>query len=282
MEQKLGRFAIPNLMRVLIVLYAIGAVISVTQPMFFLTHLSLNFEAVAHGQVWRLITFLTYPIDQNPFFIILMLYIYYIIGVALERIWGSFKFNVFIFSGILCVIFGALIAHFVFHVPNVMIMLIGNTYLNLSLFIAFALSFPDQTFLFFFVLPIKAKYLAYLDLFYFALALINGGAGRIEALSALANLGICYLLFFGTSALKDRRRRRTYQEKMRRAGVEPSASRRRDEAVREEMKKIPKHRCCVCGITDIDHPEKQFRYCSKCNGMYEYCEDHIHNHTHVE
>ena len=42
------------------------------------------------------------------------------------------------------------------------------------------------------------------------------------------------------------------------------------------------HKCSVCGATDTDHPELEFRYCSKCNGYFCYCEDHISNHTHIE
>ena len=42
------------------------------------------------------------------------------------------------------------------------------------------------------------------------------------------------------------------------------------------------HKCAVCGKTDTDYPNEEFRYCSKCNGYYCYCSEHIHNHVHIQ
>ena len=42
------------------------------------------------------------------------------------------------------------------------------------------------------------------------------------------------------------------------------------------------HKCSVCGVTDTDNPNMEFRYCSRCNGYYCYCEDHISNHSHIQ
>ena len=41
------------------------------------------------------------------------------------------------------------------------------------------------------------------------------------------------------------------------------------------------HKCAVCGRTDTDYPNLEFRYCSKCVGNYCYCMDHINNHVHI-
>ena len=55
-------------------------------------------------------------------------------------------------------------------------------------------------------------------------------------------------------------------------------------AVKQQKKKAQqqgyRHKCEVCGRTDADFPDLQFRYCSKCAGYHCFCEDHIFNHTH--
>ena len=48
------------------------------------------------------------------------------------------------------------------------------------------------------------------------------------------------------------------------------------------MYKRQLHKCAVCGITDADDPDMEFRYCSKCNGYYCYCSEHINNHVHIQ
>ena len=45
---------------------------------------------------------------------------------------------------------------------------------------------------------------------------------------------------------------------------------------------VPRHRCAVCGRTELDDDTLEFRYCSKCNGNYEYCNEHLFTHTHVQ
>ena len=44
----------------------------------------------------------------------------------------------------------------------------------------------------------------------------------------------------------------------------------------------PRHKCAICGRTEIDSPQLEFRYCSKCEGSYEYCSDHLFTHEHVK
>ena len=43
---------------------------------------------------------------------------------------------------------------------------------------------------------------------------------------------------------------------------------------------VTKHKCAVCGRTEKDDPNLEFRFCSKCNGNYEYCQDHLYTHIH--
>ena len=49
---------------------------------------------------------------------------------------------------------------------------------------------------------------------------------------------------------------------------------------REQQSQGYRHKCAVCGRTDVTNPELQFRYCSKCAGYHCFCSDHIFNHVH--
>ena len=46
--------------------------------------------------------------------------------------------------------------------------------------------------------------------------------------------------------------------------------------------KITKHKCAICGQTEDSNPGLEFRFCSKCNGNYEYCQQHLFTHEHVK
>lgn len=64
----------------------------------------------------------------------------------------------------------------------------------------------------------------------------------------------------------------------------PRQAKRRTDFRRDMKKasKITRHKCAVCGRTEETNPELEFRFCSKCDGNYEYCEEHIFTHTHVK
>ena len=149
----------------------------------FSSMVSLDMAAIMHGQVWRLITFVFIPPASGVLFIVFALYFYYLIGTTLENSWGSFAFNVYYFIGVLGCIIGAAITGYG-----------TNTFLNLSLFFAFAAMYPEFQVLLFFIIPIKLKWLAYLDaaiyLYYF---IMGSWSIRIQILFSLAN----FFLFFG-------------------------------------------------------------------------------------
>lgn len=66
-------------------------------------------------------------------------------------------------------------------------------YLNYSLFFAFAATFPDLEFLLFFVIPMKAKWLAIFNGIYFLYGFITGNmATRVTIFMSLFN----FILFF--------------------------------------------------------------------------------------
>ena len=260
MERKFGRYAIHGLMKYICILYIIGLFINVAAPQVYYYYLSLNPERILHGEIWRIFTFLLQSPNTSIIFFIFTLYLYYMLGQTLESVWGAFKFNVYYLSGVIFTIIGSFIAYFV--TGNVYLM--DTYYINMSLFLAFAFIFPDMELLLMFLIPVKIKWLAYLDIALFVYEIIIGSIGtKISIILALLN----FVIFF-FSMMKTR--------------VSPKQMKRRA-AYTKAVKKAPsKHRCAVCGRTDETNPELEFRFCSKCNGNYEYCQDHLFTHTHVQ
>ena len=281
LERKLGRYAVSNLMLYIVIGTIIAYILYLMNPVY-LSYLYLNPDLVAKGQVWRLITFVFIPTNTaNPFFTAISLYFYYFIGKALEARWGAFRFNVFYFVGVLF----AILASFVLRVPGV------PDYLNETLFLAFATLYPEMTLLIFFILPVKVKWLGWISA---ALLLFQFIAGptwtlRFYILFSLAN----YLLFFGPQLFQIIRsmiRREKYYKKTNIYGTQgrsgsPFAGRPRKKSASgdyDNVTRIAFHRCHICGKTELDDPDMQFRYCSKCGGQYEYCMDHLYNHEHIQ
>lgn len=260
MERKYGRYAIHGLMKYICVLYIIGLFIFVAAPQVYYYYLSLNPERILHGEIWRLVTFLLQSPNTNVIFFIFTLYLYYMLGQTLENVWGAFKFNVYYLSGVIFTIIGSFIAYFITGTVYIM----DTYYINMSLFLAFAFIFPDMELLLMFLIPIKIKWLAYLDIALFVYEIITGSIGtKISIILALLNFAIFFFSIMKSKATPAQMKRRA--------------------AFTRTVKKTPsKHRCAVCGRTDETNPELEFRFCSKCNGNYEYCQDHLFTHTHVQ
>ena len=184
LERKYGHLAIPNLMlyitTTMLVVYAFEVLLQAFHVSYYIALLP---SMVLRGQVWRLITFIFIPPSSSILTILLALYFYYIMGTTLERCWGTFRFNIYY----LCGIIGAIIAAFISGYGT-------NTYLNLSLFLAFAAIFPDQEVLLFFIIPIKVKYLAWLDWALFGFTILFGDFySKMAVIFSLIN----FFIFFG-------------------------------------------------------------------------------------
>lgn len=187
--KKLERLAIPGLMKILVIIMGVVFVLDLFFAGELTRYLMFNRAAVFSGQIWRVISFVFIPISSSPLFLVFVLYFYYMIGEALEQEWGVAKFNLFYLVGIIGTITAGLITGFA-----------TNHYLNLSLFFAFAILFPEFPIRLFFLLTVKVKWLAYLNAAYFAYALIvSGWPERIALIVSLINV----ILFFQ----KDVRRR---------------------------------------------------------------------------
>lgn len=284
LERKFGRYAIPNLMYYIIILYAAGFVLNILNPEFYYRYLSLNAQAILNGQIWRVVTFIIEPPSNSLIFIAFALYLYYMIGQELENAWGAFRFNLYFFSGMLFHIVAAILLYII----TGMILPMSVWYLNMSLFFAFAALYPDVQFLVFFVIPVKVKYLALIDALYFIYPIIQaflpayGGnilmgsyykAAALESVVSLLN----FMIFFLGS-----RNMRPYTPKQRRRKKEFQNNIRRAKRPVQNYANGAKHMCAICKRTELDDPNLEFRYCSKCNGNYEYCQDHLFTHTHVK
>ena len=252
----------------------------VTQNSLLYSLLVFDREAILHGQIWRLITYPLTFYHSNILLMAVFLFCYYSLGRAMENIWGTLRFNLFYFCGILmmdvwCMIFGGRA---------------DVTYLNLSLFLSYATMFPNAQFLLFFIIPEKAWIFALFDL---ALVLYSLLADPFPyncfSVISLAN----YFLFFGADVLNvipmswrvnARRlfRKKSYAPKQEKPKVIPFSQAGSYEATTAKPKAPYTHKCTICGRTDVSNPELEFRYCSRCNGYHCYCEDHINNNTHIE
>lgn len=293
LERKFGKYAIHNLMRYMTAISLVGTLIGMINPAIYTQYLSLDVYAVLHGQVWRLVTFLLYPAVSvgSGFFVdllfyALMLYVYYWIGGVLERVWGSFRFNAFYFTGILFNILVTFGYYFVLLHANGSVLapqfsyniaqLITLDNLNLSMFVVFAFLFPDTQFLMYFIIPIKAKWLGILYLVLNAVEIINclqvkSYLSIMQMLLIVASL-LDFLLYYMIArhpqgmgaAVRQKKRQVVYRQ-----------AARREEAV-------TRHKCAICQRTEKDAPHLEFRYCTKCEGNYEYCSDHLFTHEHVK
>ena len=283
LERKFGRYAISNISLMLIICYGFGYAIQFVNASF-LNYLTLNPYLILHGQIWRLVTWILVPPSSFGIFTIISLYFYYWLGTTLERTWGTFRYNVFLLSGMLFTILGSFVllayCYLAFGTEIVMIgaraffteavgsyfTLFSTYYVNLSIFLAFALTFPEMQVLLFFIIPVKIKWLGLFDAVITVYAFLTSGiAGKIIIGASLLNVVV---FFFAT------------RDMMR---MSPKQIRRR-QTFRQEVKKgtgVTRHKCAICGRTELDG-NLEFRFCSKCDGNYEYCQDHLFTHEHVK
>lgn len=269
-------FGIPNLMLYIgvanVAIYLIDlfnfSSVSLAQMLFFYR------DAIFHGQIWRLVTFVLVSESGDAmfagsgiFFVTISAFFYYWIGSALEQHWGTAKFNLFYLGGVaLNIIYGLITGY------------ASMYFVNLSMFFAMATLYGDMQILLFYILPVKMKWIAWIDAAFFIFSFIASLMtldiiGALLPVLAILN----YLIFFFP----------TFEDMVGRAG---ERHRYRNNPQTIQFKKAQKeirnrkgyiHKCTVCGITDADDPNMEFRYCSKCNGYYCYCMNHINNHTHI-
>lgn len=286
-EKKFGKYAIKNISIVLIAFYACGYMISLVNASA-LNYFTLDpYRILFKGQVWRLVSWLIIPPGGFNFFTLLMLYFYYYIGTILERTWGTYRYNLYLLQGMIFTIAGAfaLMGYMYLFQADVVAVngaenlfavlssMFSTYYVNMSIYLAFACTFPDMQVLLFFILPIKIKVIG---IIYSLLLIYEFIAGYGNAVLTAANRFVIgasmmnFLIFFFT--------RRNMMH------LSPKQIKRRQEFKHDVKKSTPvtRHKCAICGRTEESNPELEFRFCSKCDGNYEYCQEHLFTHTHVK
>ncbi len=274
------RFGIPNLMMVIVAGTVVVYLLSVFAGPDAVGFLAFDWKAVKDFELWRLVTFVFvsgYSSTQDVIWLALFLYFYYFIGSSLEREWGTAKFSLYYFSGMALTLLAGIVMGLA---TGQNVWIAGTNYVNLSMFFAFAMLYPDTQLLLFFIIPVKIKWLAWIDGAFFALSSVSSllrmdWLGALLPVVALLN----FLVFFWTDITDEisYRRGRTRHQNSHQTIQFKSA-------VKQQQKKQAeqgyRHKCSVCGRTDADFPDLQFRYCSRCAGYHCFCEDHIFDHVH--
>ena len=273
LERKFGRFGIPHLTNYILVCYVIGYLLSMTKTSL-ISYLYLEPGLILQGQIWRLITWVLVPPGMsNILFVLIMLMFYYSLGTTLERTWGTFRYTLYIFSGLLFTVIGAFLLYFIEGGYVLFAGMFSTYYISMSILLAFAVSYPDMRVLLYFVIPIKMKWMAFVyvamigyDIFNY----VRMGVWQM-AVPIVASLLNFIIFFLSTRDIqryhpKEVKRRQEFKK-----AVNPT-----------KVTTITKHKCTVCGRTERDGENLEFRFCSKCNGNYEYCQDHLYTHEHVK
>ncbi len=257
LERRLERYAIPNMTGLIIagqviVFAGLHANPNVMENIVF------SREGVLRGEAWRLVSHLFIPPSMSVLWAFFAWYVFYLMGNALEQTWGTFRYNVYLLTGWLATTAAGFI------VPG------GasyNGFLGGSVFLAFAALYPNFQLSIFFLLPIRVYWLALITWLFFGWRFVFGvNEERIAIAASVAN----FLLFFHRDILARIR------------GGRRSMSSGFDRIRRESANKTISHVCHICGVTSDTNPDADFRYCSKCEGEYCYCEDHIRNHEHID
>ena len=290
---------IPNLMLILGLANAFVYLFTLfTQNYDVYKLLCFDYDMIFRGQIWRAVTWLiTFGVEGYMGGAMGLIYIcFYVLftrwlGQLLESVWGTLRLNIYYFGGALLFLAGGFLCYGtlgIYVVPSAF-------YLNLSLLLAVATLIPEERILLFGVIPLKMRWLAWLD---FGLILL-------DVLSVIGEIGtdflwvilltfllypilsiVNYLLTFGKEARvllppawdpQHIKRRQKFQKAVR---SDPHwADQYRSKS---DPQRTHRHKCTVCGRTDVDSPGLEFRYCSRCKGFYCYCIDHINNHAHIE
>ena len=286
------RFGIPGLMKYIVFISAAVFIIGHASDGDFFLFLIFSPGDILNGQIWRLVTWVFLPYHDGIIFTAIALYFYFFVGSTLEREWGTPKFTIFYLFGVLLnIIYGFLVAAIIsfalfdslveFMVLLARVFLLNPFFLNLSMLFAFAVLFPEHKIMLFLIIPIKVKWLGLLNALFFAYEIITRLSVGSQASIITAFLPIVailnFIIFCGYDLMLLVR-----PQKVRYLGNTINFKRASRKAKRDTANKPYRHKCAVCGKTDAEYPELEFRYCSRCNGYHCFCLEHINNHIHFQ
>jgi len=289
LERKFGKYVIPRLSLCIIVAYVFGYILQFTASAA-MGFLFLDPYKILHGQVWRIVTWIFIPPSDFGIFTLINLYFFYFIGSTLEKLWGDFRYNLYIFIGLISVIIGCFALYFVGTATGLMgarelgqqvfsqyiSFYVSTYYINVTVIMAFAMTIPEMGIRFMFVIPLKMKHLAYMEMAFLLLDFVTckGIVPRAVMIISLLNF-----IWFYISSKKIGSSAKKYGYSA------PKTNKRKFTVIKGnkgENSSVTRHKCAVCMRTEVTNPELTFRFCSKCNGNFEYCEDHLYTHTHIE
>lgn len=287
LERKFGRYAIPNITELLVICTLIGyglMFLSEVSSIFtvLLSYCQFSPALILRGQIWRLFTWIIIPSSGFSIWSIIFLACLLMLGQNLERGLGTFAMNVYFIGGLLLGdISGMLI--YVLAGGKVSIVLTFY-YILFSLYLMLGLFMPNAQVNLYFVLPIKMKWLMLVyilslgyEIFsyfragaYYGHMMIIGLTYSTQIIIALVNLAVFVYSCKSHVSLKHKKRQREYRKAYEQFQTPRPGS------------NIVRHKCCICGRTELDDSSLSFRYCSKCVGNREYCQEHLFTHEHVK
>ena len=279
LERKFGKYAIPNLTFILIAGFIIGYLIEIFMGAAAFDLIAMNPSKIMNGQVYRLITWVVIPPSGLSIFTIIMLMFYASIGRTLENTLGDFRYTVYIISGIVFTDIGMMLTYLIMRLLGKSAMLdyyyhmglYGATtyYLCLSMFLAYAFLYPDHQVLVYFIIPVKVKWMGYLDIAYLVFTVLEFGLNQYYTGMVTVIMSVLNFILFYMASKKSRR-------------ISPAHKKRKRKYKREvrETQILTRHKCAICGQTEEDDPNLEFRFCSRCKGNYEYCQNHLFTHEH--
>ena len=285
LERKLGRYAVPNLSRYFVGAIVLGYVLSMLSP-GFTDWISYDVSAILHGQIWRLFTWIFMPTTSLDFFGLLFLLCVLMWGSSLESMLGTFRMNVFLWGGVILSDVGGILIYVITKLTlgTGASIYLSTYYILMSILLALAICMPEGEVRLYFVLPIKMKWMLVFELLYLAyivfntfktmIAYANGTwlgwvLGLVQSSQIILAVANMFLFFWASKthiSRKQKKRQREFHAQF--SNPRPGSG-------------ISQHKCVICGRTELTNPELQFRYCSKCTGNKEYCQDHLFTHTHM-
>ena len=311
MERKFGKYAIRNLPLIMILLEAVGYTLGVVAPNV-LNYVCFNPIAICSGQVWRLITWVLVPPSSLSIFTVITLFFYYWIARMLASTWGDFYFNIYVLGGIVITDIGMMIAYPILNsmttASSAMSIMLMPMYVNLyyiqtSILLAFAFTYPNAQVLLYFFIPIKMSWLGIFEgiMLAYDFIRVNMLTPRLVILLAILNLVLYFLMTKDLRRFhpKEFARRANYRKATGQGGSFfdrfNAAGGGRNQGMRSSgggqnpgpksyTKIYPngaRHKCTICGRTELDGDRLEFRFCSKCEGDHEYCQDHLFTHQHI-
>ena len=315
-KRKIEDFGIPNLYFVILVCTIVGYILRYAAPQLYYNLVLIPYNVVVGHQYWRLFTWIfTVPYELGGSFLMILilpinLYFYYSIGRRLEMTWGRFMYNLYVIGGAIFtdifVVIGAYYKYFwsvAAETNRMEALTVGGDdfysglsitrYMLMSIFLAFTVVGGDNVVYLYFVIPLKMKWMGYIDLGLLLIMFITGGFfTKIIIFCSITNYFVYFFINKGKTmpTIKDRRRKKKFEDAMKRRKPK-EVEYNKDGTIRFPGTIIPPgygnpegisiHKCAVCGRTEKDDPNLEFRFCSKCAGNYEYCSEHLYTHQHI-